>query len=104
MTLLPSNMHTANINMSKLDSAYAIDPLFHKMSESFDEGGSKGLLLGNLGVYQHECHIVFDSKGDGGIYGGVVVLEMLAVAAQCCCHIRFPRCISRLGENYGSET
>ena len=81
MTLLPSNMHTANINISKLDSAYAIDPLFLKMSESFDEGGSKGLLLGNLGVYQHECHIVFDSKGDGGIYGGVVVSEMLTFTA-----------------------
>jgi len=54
--------NTANINMSKLDSAYDIDPLFHKMSKAFDEGGAKGLLLGNLGVSQHGCHIVFDSK------------------------------------------
>jgi len=61
---LESNM--ANINMSKLDSAYDIDPLFHKMSKSFDEGGAKGLLLGNLGVSQHGCHIVFDSKDEGG--------------------------------------
>ena len=52
----------ANINMSKLDSAYDIDPLFHKMSKAFDEGGAKGLLLGNLGVAQNGCHIVFDSK------------------------------------------
>jgi len=55
---------TANINMSKLDSAYDIDPLFHKMSKSFDEGGAKGLLLGNLGVSENGCHIVFDSKED----------------------------------------
>ena len=48
--------------MSKLDSAYDIDPLFHKMSKSFDEGGAKGLLLGNLGVSSKGCHIVFDSK------------------------------------------
>lgn len=50
--------------MSKLDSAYDIDPLFHKMSKSFDEGGAKGLLLGNLGVSQRGCRIVFDSKED----------------------------------------
>ena len=48
--------------MSKLDSAYDIDPLFHKMSKAFDEGGAKGLLLGNLGVSSKGCHIVFDSK------------------------------------------
>lgn len=55
-------MYVANINMSKLDSAYDIDPLFHKMSKAFDEGGAKGLLLGNLGVSSKGCHIVFDSK------------------------------------------
>jgi len=63
-------MNTANINMSKLDSAYDIDPLFHKMSKSFDEGGAKGLLLGNLGVSQHGCQIVFDSKEDEDKRGG----------------------------------
>jgi len=51
--------------MSRLDSAFDIDPLFHKMSKSFDEGGAKGLLLGNLGVSQRRgCRIVFDSKED----------------------------------------
>lgn len=50
--------------MSRLDSAFDIDPLFHKMSKSFDEGGAKGLLLGNLGVSQRGCRIVFDSKED----------------------------------------
>lgn len=48
--------------MSKLDSAFDIDPLFHKMSKTFDEGGAKGLLLVNLGVGANGCNIVFDSK------------------------------------------
>ena len=48
--------------MSKLDSAFDIDPLFHKMSKTFDEGGAKGLLLVNLGVGSNGCNIVFDSK------------------------------------------
>eukprot|EP01082_Thalassiosira_pseudonana_P002868 g3629.t1 g3629 contig12:2454048-2455803(+) len=64
METIESNL--ANINMSKLDSAYDIDPLFHKMSKSFDEGGAKGLLLGNLGVSSKGCHIVFDSKEEFG--------------------------------------
>lgn len=48
--------------MNKLDSAFDIDPLFHKMSKTFDEGGAKGLLLVNLGVGDKGCNIVFDSK------------------------------------------
>lgn len=50
--------------MNKLDSAFDIDPLFHKMSKTFDEGGAKGLLLVNLGVGGNGCNIVFDSKDD----------------------------------------
>ena len=56
------SLYAANINLNKLDSAFDIDPLFHKMSKTFDEGGAKGLLLANLGVGQHGCNIVFDSK------------------------------------------
>lgn len=55
---------SANINMNKLDSAFDIDPLFHKMSKTFDEGGAKGLLLVNLGVGNKGCNIVFDSKAE----------------------------------------
>lgn len=51
----------ANINIHKLDAAFDIDPLFHKMSKTFDEGGAKGLLLANLGVGYSGCNIVFDS-------------------------------------------
>jgi condensin complex subunit 2 len=57
-------IRTANINISKLDAAYDIDPLFHKLSQKFDEGGAKGLLLVNLGVAHDGCRIILDSKED----------------------------------------
>ena len=57
----------ANINISKLDAAYDIDPLFHKLSQKFDEGGAKGLLLVNLGVAQDGCRIILDSKEDSRV-------------------------------------
>ena len=61
-THLTSLVCIANLNISKLDSAYDIDPIFHKMSQKFDEGGAKGLLLVNLGVADDGCRIVLDSK------------------------------------------
>ena len=39
------------------------------MSKSFDDGGIKGLLLGNLGVSQNGCNIIFDSMDEGSITG-----------------------------------
>ncbi len=57
--------YIASINMVQLDSALQVDPLFHKMSKAFDEGGAKGLLLANLGVSTtgaEGCQIVFDSS------------------------------------------
>lgn len=50
--------------MNKHDAAYDIDPLFHKMSKTFDEGGAKGLLLVNLNVGDKGCNIVFDSRAE----------------------------------------
>lgn len=50
------------MNVHKLDAAFDIDPLFHKMSKAFDEGGAKGLLLVNLGVGSNGCNVVFDSS------------------------------------------
>ena len=61
---LPAPYNSANINLHKLDAAFDIDPLFHKMSKTFDEGGAKGLLLANLGVSDKGCNIVFDSTLD----------------------------------------
>lgn len=40
--------------------AFAVDPLYHQTSAQFDEGGAKGLLLNNLGVYAG-CSVLFDS-------------------------------------------
>ena len=50
----------ASLNVKKLEMAFAVDPLFHRTSAKFDEGGAKGLLLHNLPV-QDGCAIVFDS-------------------------------------------
>ncbi|XWS11256.1 hypothetical protein CRYUN_Cryun38cG0068400 [Craigia yunnanensis] len=47
--------------MSKsFDVAFAMDPLYQQTSAQFDEGGAKGLLLNNLGVYEG-CRVLFDS-------------------------------------------
>lgn len=37
-----------------------MDPLYHQTSALFDDGGAKGLLLNNLGIYGG-CHVLFDS-------------------------------------------
>ncbi|XP_059661098.1 condensin complex subunit 2 [Cornus florida] len=48
------------LNVKKFDVAFAVDPLYHQTSAQFDEGGAKGLLLNNLGVYG-SCRVLFDS-------------------------------------------
>ncbi|OMO89253.1 Condensin complex subunit 2/barren [Corchorus capsularis] len=48
------------LNIKKFDVAFAVDPLYHQTSAQFDEGGAKGLLLNNLGVYAG-CRVLFDS-------------------------------------------
>lgn len=48
------------LNLKKFDVAFAVDPLYHQTSAQFDEGGAKGLLLNNLGVYGG-CRVLFDS-------------------------------------------
>lgn len=40
--------------------AFTVDPLYHQTSAQFDEGGAKGLLMNNLGVYG-ACRVLFDS-------------------------------------------
>ncbi|KAL4105643.1 hypothetical protein PRIC1_003703 [Phytophthora ramorum] len=50
-----------NINLKSYDTECEADPLFHKMSQSFDEGGAKGMLLANLSVYDG-CKILLNSS------------------------------------------
>ena len=40
---------------------FGVDPLFQKMSATFDEGGARGLLLNNLSI-SHGCNLAFDSS------------------------------------------
>ncbi|KAK7272273.1 hypothetical protein RJT34_28768 [Clitoria ternatea] len=40
--------------------AFIVDPLYRQTSAKFDEGGAKGLLMNNLGVYG-KCRVFFDS-------------------------------------------
>jgi hypothetical protein len=56
---LETNMN--NINLNHFDLEFEVDPLFHKMSKTFDEGGAKGMLLNNL-TLSNGCSIAFDSS------------------------------------------
>jgi len=47
--------------------AFAVDPLYRQTSAKFDEGGAKGLLMNNLGVYGR-CRVLFDSLDVPGKY------------------------------------
>lgn len=53
-----------NINLKNYELEFEADPLFHKMSQSFDEGGAKGMLLANLGLYDG-CKILLNSSDVG---------------------------------------
>lgn len=52
-----------NLNSAKLESEHAADPMFHKMSKAFDEGGARGMLMNNLRVTPGTCSLVFTSEG-----------------------------------------
>ena len=44
------------LNQKKFDLAFAVDPLFHKTSAQFDEGGARGAqLVGSSGTYTPNC-------------------------------------------------
>ena len=78
------------LNVKKFDLAFAVDPLFHKTSAQFDEGGAHGLLLNNLSVYKG-CNIVFDSMdipdravGDAALEGAVDVSPLSMSHSAAC--------------------
>ncbi|KAG4980039.1 hypothetical protein JHK84_033615 [Glycine max] len=49
------------LNVKKFDAAFVVDPLYRQTTAKFDEGGAKGLLMNNLGVYG-DCRVLFDSQ------------------------------------------
>eukprot|EP00742_Colponemidia_sp_Colp-10_P008083 GILJ01008725.1.p1 GENE.GILJ01008725.1~~GILJ01008725.1.p1 ORF type:complete len:700 (+),score=180.43 GILJ01008725.1:61-2160(+) len=49
-----------NLNLNKFDLEFEVDPLFHKTSARFDEGGVKGLLLNSLRI-DSELNWMLDS-------------------------------------------
>ncbi|XP_010244120.1 PREDICTED: condensin complex subunit 2 [Nelumbo nucifera] len=63
-----------SLNVKKFDVAFSVDPLYHQTSAQFDEGGARGLLLNNLGVYGG-CRVIFDSQEAPG--------KCMSCEAQC---------------------
>ena len=49
------------ITETLLNSWLKIDPLFHKTSAAFDEGGVRGLLLNSFSVQDDTCELLLDS-------------------------------------------
>ena len=43
-------------------SSLQVDPLFQKMSATFDEGGTEGLLLYHLNTLDNTCSLVLDAS------------------------------------------
>ena len=46
----------ANINVAKIENQTTVDPMFHRMSKAFDEGGAKGMLMANLVRTRPSCN------------------------------------------------
>ena len=64
------------LNQVKLDSDYNADPMFHKMSMAFDEGGAKGMLMNNLRVVPGSSTLVFTNDN---LVDDLVVAEETSV-------------------------
>jgi len=63
------------INDNSVDKAQATDPLFHKMSKAFDEGGAKGMLMTNLRVSSHGSCLVFNVISESEAKGDEAIIE-----------------------------
>lgn len=48
-----------NLNAEKIEKEHIADPLFHKMSKAFDEGGAKGMLMTNLRLLDTGSTLLF---------------------------------------------
>ncbi|XP_074641722.1 condensin complex subunit 2-like [Tubulanus polymorphus] len=51
-----------NIKVKKFDLEFEVDPLFHQMASTFDEGGTTGLLLNHLYTVDNSSQLQLDSN------------------------------------------
>ncbi|CAB4015133.1 condensin complex subunit 2-like, partial [Paramuricea clavata] len=58
--IIESNLN--NINTDQFDLQFEVDPLFQKLSATFDEGCTSSLLLNHLARRDDFCETLFDSK------------------------------------------
>lgn len=73
----------ASITQSEQEEGGTMDPLFHKMSKTFDAGGAGGLLLHNLPVQHGAC---LDLNGDSPL-PGLAVDPMVAMQSGADTHL-----------------
>ncbi|KAG1682500.1 Condensin complex subunit 2 [Nymphon striatum] len=59
---IATNINT--LNLKKLDERFEVDPLFKKMSATFDEGGVKSLLMNSLRSRDDTCELLLDSSSN----------------------------------------
>lgn len=75
----------ASITLKRIDTGLEVDPMFHKLSAAFDEGGAGGMLLNRLAVHD-SCDIAFDSTEacdvDGTRGAGYVLPTAAALLAD----------------------
>lgn len=57
----------ASINSTQVGKENVADPMFHKMSQAFDEGGAKGMLMNNLRVVPNTSTITFSSMDTASV-------------------------------------
>jgi len=50
------------LNAIRLENEYFVDPMFHKMSKAFDEGGAKGMLMNNIRLDPSMCSLAFSTS------------------------------------------
>eukprot|EP01034_Spumella_vulgaris_P026475 gene26475-33056_t len=50
------------LNVVAVENDYHVDPMFVRMSQAFDEGGAKGMLMYNMRLQPNSCSLSFDCK------------------------------------------
>ena len=86
---IASNVDT--INAAKIERVQVTDPMFHRMSKAFDEGGAKGMLMNNLvsslrledmNTYESQFEIYFETfryfQPTASVFHGLHVIFLLA--------------------------